>query len=81
MIAGLQEAGASIDAGVLAEYWSLKAAYAIVPNFQVFWLADAITQEATIPTSYVTAAVPYGLSLIVLALAIAIVLFQRREVG
>jgi ABC-type transport system involved in multi-copper enzyme maturation permease subunit len=81
MIIGLRDAGATVDAGILAEYWSLKAAYAIVPNFQVFWLADAITQEATIPTSYVTAAVPYGLSLIVLALAIAIVLFQRREVG
>jgi ABC-2 type transport system permease protein len=81
MIMGLRDAGATVDPGILAEYWSLKTAYAIVPNFQVFWLADAITQEATIPTSYVTAAVPYGLSLIVLALAIAIVLFQRREVG
>ncbi len=81
IIEGLREAGAGVDPGILAEYWSLKAAYAIVPNFQVFWLADAITQEATIPTSYVTAAIPYGLSLIVLALAIAIALFQRREVG
>jgi ABC-2 type transport system permease protein len=81
MIASLREAGASIDTGVLAEYWSLKAAYAVVPNFQVFWLADAITQETSIPTSYLTAAIPYGLSLIVLALAVAVILFQRREVG
>lgn len=80
-ILDLREAGTAIDPGVLAEYWSLKTAYAIVPNFQVFWLADAITQESAIPLDYVTSAVPYGLSLIAVALAIAIVLFQRREVG
>ena len=34
-----------------------------------------------IPASYVASAVPYGLSLTVVALAIAIVLFQRREVA
>ena len=81
IIVDLRDAGVAIDPGMLAEYWSLKAAYAIVPNFQVFWLADAITQEAAIPASYVASAVPYGLSLVVVALAIAIVLFQRREVG
>ncbi len=81
MMLGLRDAGASIDSGILAEYWALQSAYAIVPNFQVFWLADAITQESTIPTSYLTAAIPYGLSLIVLSLAVAVVLFQRREVG
>ncbi len=81
MIMGLRDAGATVDPGILAEYWSLKTAYAIVPNFQVFWLADAITQEAKIPTSYVTGAIPYGLALIAVALAVAVALFQRREVG
>lgn len=80
-ILDLRETGTAIDPAILAEYWSLKTAYAIVPNFQVFWLADAITQEATIPFNYVGAAIPYGLALIVMALAMAVVLFQRREVG
>ncbi|MCH2162372.1 MAG: hypothetical protein MK085_10930, partial [Phycisphaerales bacterium] len=62
-------------------FWFLKAAYAIVPNFQVFWLADAITQEASIPADYLAWTIPYGLLLIVICLSLAIFLFQRREVG
>ncbi|MCP4068935.1 MAG: hypothetical protein GY741_11710, partial [Phycisphaeraceae bacterium] len=61
--------------------WLLEVAYAIVPNFQVFWLADAITQDADIPLDYLAWTVPYGLVLIVVALSIAVMLFQRREVG
>jgi hypothetical protein len=54
---------------------------AVVPNFQVFWLADAVTQKKPIGLEYVQYALPYGLVLIAMSLAAAIMLFQRREVG
>lgn len=70
----------SIDASHLA-YWGCRVAYAVVPNFQIFWLTDAITQGSSIPLSYLAVAIPYGLMMIVAILALASVLFQRREIG
>jgi ABC-2 type transport system permease protein len=58
-----------------------RAAYSIVPNFQVLLLSDAITQDHLIPVSYIATAALYGLTLIIAALALATILFQRREVG
>ena len=81
IVSSLEEAGASPSTGLLVEQWALSVAYAVVPNFQVFWLADAITQKSPIPATYIVATVPYGMALVVVALGLAIVLFQRREVG
>ena len=81
IVSSLEEAGASPSTGLLLEQWSLSIVYAVVPNFQVFWLADAITQKSPIPATYIAATVPYGMALVVVALGLAIVLFQRREVG
>jgi hypothetical protein len=67
--------------GLHMQYWFFKAMHSIVPNFQVFWLADAITQEAAIPADYLAWTLPYGALMIIIALAIAVILFQRREVG
>lgn len=75
-----QTATSPID-GVHLEFWFFKAIYAVVPNFQVFWLADAITQGSRIPVDYLAWTIPYGFLLIVIALCLAVVLFQRREVG
>lgn len=55
--------------------------YAIVPNFQVLWLSDALTQDHMIPRDYVGLSIVYGLLQVGIALAIAVFLFQRREVG
>ena len=79
--AGIVDAGGSPDFALQVEQLILKTAYSVVPNFQVFWLADAITQKSSIPVGYLTTTIPYGLSMILVALAIAVVLFQRREVG
>ena len=65
----------------LMQYGSLRAAYSILPNFQVLWLSDALTQEHKIPAAYMMRALFYGLGYIVIALAAATILFQRREVG
>lgn len=60
---------------------ALHIAHAIVPNFQVFWLADAVNQGHAVPASYIFVVLGYGALLIGAALAVAIMLFQRREVA
>ena len=60
---------------------SYKIGYAVVPNFQVLWLTDALTQESVIPPKYVMRISGYGFLYIVAAISIGIVLFQRREVS
>jgi ABC-2 type transport system permease protein len=59
----------------------LKAGYAILPNFQVLWLSDAVTQSIAIPSSYLIKSIGYGLLYTVAAIAVGIALFQRRDLG
>ncbi len=61
-----------------AAYWT---AYAVLPNFQVFWLSDGVTQDHVIPPGYVGLTLIYGPLYILAALSVAVILFQRREVG
>lgn len=62
--------------------WLLcKVAYLLVPNFQVFWLSDAVTQKREIPFDYMLTLVPYAGLNIVVAMAIAVALFQEKDVG
>ena len=63
------------------EWGFYKVLQSIFPNFQLFWLTDALTQKKTIGIDYIASAVPYGCVLIVMALALGTFLFQRREVG
>lgn len=58
-----------------------KGLYAVVPNFQFFWLSDALTQQRPIPASYILTLLPYGALQIVVVMSLAVILFQRREVG
>ncbi|QOJ18694.1 MAG: ABC transporter permease [Phycisphaeraceae bacterium] len=55
--------------------------YAVMPNFQVLWLSDAVTQDHVIPTTYVVRVLNYAALVIVAILSVAVILFQRREVG
>ena len=73
-------AGSAFDANH-AQLALLKVAYAITPNFQVFWLSDAIQQKRDIPVAYLVPSVAYGAAMIVAVMCIAVTLFQRREVG
>ena len=59
-------------------YW---IGYAILPNFQVFWLSDGVTQGHVIPIEYVALTLLYGPLYILATLCIAVILFQRIEVG
>jgi ABC-2 type transport system permease protein len=67
-----------------SEYYkwaSCKVAYSVIPNFQVLWLTDALTQENIIPTGYLLKISGYGALYIIGALSCGIILFQRREVS
>jgi len=55
--------------------------YAILPNFQQFWLSDALTQGHAIPISLLAQIVLYGCVYIIAMLGVAVMLFQTREVG
>ncbi|MFO0962774.1 MAG: ABC transporter permease [Phycisphaerales bacterium] len=73
-------AGSSLDWNH-AQWAAAKAAHMLVPNFQVFWLSEAVQQKHDVPVAYVGMGAAYGAMMIVAALCIATVLFQRREVG
>lgn len=63
------------------QYAGCRVASAILPNFQVMFLSDALTQEHRIPISYLFRTLLYGTLYIGAALALATFLFQTREVG
>ena len=68
---------APADAGA----WWAKTAYALVPNWQQFWLADALEEKKSIPWSYVAKAGGYMLAYLGAALAAALLLFDDRELN
>lgn len=55
--------------------------WSIVPNVQYFWLLDAVNQSQIIPDSHLGLVMLYGLMQVGVFLSLAVVLFQRREVG
>jgi ABC-type transport system involved in multi-copper enzyme maturation permease subunit len=67
--------------GEVVGWGLLKAGYAVLPNFQVLWLSDAVTQDIVIPTMFLIQSVGYGLLYAFAALAVGVALFQRRDLG
>ena len=55
--------------------------YAFVPNWQLFWMADALAARKTIPVSYVVYGGIYVVIMNVFFMLLAIALFWEREVG
>lgn len=68
--------------GRLAEthLWA-KVCYFIVPNLQVFWISDAIYEGSEVPGKYILISAAYAVCYTAGILAIAVALFQRRQVG
>ncbi len=56
-------------------------AWAAVPNMHFFWLLDAVTQNREIPSSHITKLAIYSVLQIGAFLSLAVILFQRRDVG
>ena len=63
------------------DYAISNVGYALVPNLESLSLTDALTQGHMIPTSYVVMACVYSAVCIIGILSVAVILFQRREVG
>ncbi|MBN1917891.1 MAG: ABC transporter permease subunit [Verrucomicrobia bacterium] len=61
--------------------WAAWIAHALLPNFQHFWVGDAIIGERTVPLGYPLMALAYAALYSVGALAFALMLFQERELA
>lgn len=57
------------------------AGWALIPNLQFFWLVDAVTQAHPIPPDYLIMIAVYSLAQVTGLLALAVILFQTRDVG
>ena len=53
----------------------------LVPNLQIFWISDAIYEGSEVPLKYVAICASYALCYTIAILALAVALFQRRQVG
>jgi energy-converting hydrogenase Eha subunit C len=63
-----------------AHLWAQVGRY-LIPNLQVFWISDAIYEGSEVPLKYVVMSASYALCYTGAILAVAIALFQRRQVG
>ena len=71
--------------------WIANAIYAAVPNWQLFWMADALSssdfdtsvhnREASLPPVYMGYSILYVIAMNVLLTLLAILLFWNREAG
>ena len=52
-----------------------------MPNLQFFWPADALTQGHTITLEYLGVVTLYAVCISGAFLSLAIILFQKRDVG
>jgi hypothetical protein len=65
-----------------AGHWWASALYSIIPNWQLFWLADALeTGKSTFHWAYVGKAFAYVVCYAGAALAVGVALFEERELS
>jgi ABC-2 type transport system permease protein len=61
--------------------WWASTLYAVTPNWQLFWMADALEGDNKIPLGYLGRAFGYACAYIGAILALALVLFEDRELS
>lgn len=69
--------GRPAEAGAL---WA-QVLYTVVPNWQNFWMADALESGKTIPMAYLGKALGYVAGYLGASLALALALFEDRELS
>jgi hypothetical protein len=69
--------------GIPAKDGSLIASflYVVVPNWQLFWMTDALEEGKSIPLSYIGKAFLYTAAYLAASLSLALILFQDRELN
>lgn len=60
---------------------SARIMYAVFPNWQLFWMADALAADKHIPMNYLGLGAVYMLLFVTFFIASAIYMFRNREVG
>jgi hypothetical protein len=68
------------EAGLGVRWWA-SGLYTILPNWQLFWLAEALEGDNRIPWSYVGKALIYVIAYLGAALALGLLLFEDRELS
>ena len=58
-----------------------KIIYAILPNWQLFWMADALAESKSIPWTYVASVGQYVVTSLTLSLGLALLMFEDRELS
>lgn len=58
-----------------------KICYFALPNLQVFWISDAIYEGSVVPAKYILITALYAICYSAGILALAVALFQKRQVG
>ncbi|MDP7011318.1 MAG: ABC transporter permease [Verrucomicrobiota bacterium] len=76
-----QGGGAGALVSVKTGVWWAKLLYVFIPNWQLFWLADALGPGKAIPWSYVGRSFLYVLAYLGLALVTAFYMFEDRELN
>jgi ABC-2 type transport system permease protein len=61
--------------------YAAVGAWGLVPNLQFFWLLDAVSQNVPIPLSYLVMLAAYAACQVAVFLSLAVILFQKRDVG
>lgn len=73
--------GDYIHGGMPSVKLGWRIAWGIPPNLQSFLLTDAVTQRHVIPLGYMVLTTVYAGLYIFASLSLAVILFQKREVG
>ncbi len=63
------------------QLWWAKIGRFLVPNLGIFWISDAIYEGTEVPVKYIIISASYAICYTTAILALAIALFQRRQVG
>ncbi len=58
-----------------------KIGRVLIPNLQIFWISDAIYEGSKVPIKYIAISASYAFCYTTAILALAVALFQRRQVG
>jgi ABC-type transport system involved in multi-copper enzyme maturation permease subunit len=78
---GAEDKARLSKAGMGGSWWA-GTLYAVTPNWQLFWLADALeTDKTTFHWGYVGKALAYVVGYVGAALAVAVMLFEERELS
>jgi ABC-2 type transport system permease protein len=61
--------------------WWANIFYSVLPNWQLLWMADALEEGKQIPARYLGSAAGYMMAYVGAALALALCLFEDRELS